>query len=352
MNITNLIFLVRIRLNKITSFARKKISSKFVQSWADYDSLAQKLMNEMDWPSMQKLCHEMSKQFPNQAAAYRWLGIAQEKSGDHDGQFSSYIRCIDLDANQPAWVYLVAAQLLIKKKKWHEAYRIIDVTLGLYPQNGEAYRWRGYCLEKVGDYVGQIFNYEKATEIEKQPAWVYLTLIRLYVESKDYIKAATLSYEIIREYEGTSTSGNAYVYLGDSFYEQNNLDAAIDSYRSALGLFASLPVNDKLDNALREKILIEEYKFLVEEFIELFNSGVTLENCYSFLELQPHRIEVISAIADYHFKANRLNAAIAFYMMIPENHHFSSHASLMLKNILTRQQSHKESLSLNCADRA
>jgi tetratricopeptide (TPR) repeat protein len=78
--------------------------------------------------------HQASiEQYPNNAEAYRLLGVAQEKSGNIDGIIASYRQAIALEPDKQVWIYSALGQLLSKQERFEEAlaiYQDADSTKG------------------------------------------------------------------------------------------------------------------------------------------------------------------------------------------------------------------------------
>lgn len=82
------------------------------------------LCDQGHWNESIRLLKQALDMYPTSAEASRWLGFCQERIGDREGQLVSYQRAIELDANQPIWVYTVLIRLLRRQQRLGESVAI------------------------------------------------------------------------------------------------------------------------------------------------------------------------------------------------------------------------------------
>lgn len=95
----------------------------------EYLDAGEALVTAAEWPEAIVLYQEGLKHYPDCPELHRALGVVQEQIGDSLGQRSSYQRAIELEPEQPVWVYMTLAYLLKQQGAFVEAievYQCID----------------------------------------------------------------------------------------------------------------------------------------------------------------------------------------------------------------------------------
>ncbi|MFM7526930.1 MAG: tetratricopeptide repeat protein [Nodosilinea sp.] len=271
---------------------RKAISLQTEQPLWLYLTLGKLLSDQGQWEEALKVHQQGIEIYPQQADLYRGLGIAQENMGDSFGELESYRRAIELDPDQPIWVYLVLGQLLDEQEEVAGAIACYQQGIAQYPDNADLYRMLGVVQEKVDDFAGEINSYRKAIELKPQPLWVYTTLGSLLVEQGEDLDEAIAAYHKALELNAESHEGihenlarafckakrfpeavstyrkalelnsqNAYIYreLGDVYQELSDFESAVVVYRSALELKPDFRgVREQLNQALAQLSIRKE----------------------------------------------------------------------------------------------
>ena len=245
------------------------------------------------WQEMLEVCRRFVELNPTDPEGHRWLGVAQEKVNDAEGQLESFQSAIELDPLQPDWVYLVAAQLMIRKQRWDDAIALLKQTLDVYPSSAEAYRWIGFCQEHIGDLSGEIASYSKAIELDpNQPDWVHDTL-RSLVRAKTKFEKATANYAITiarREESVAESTSDSTKVLSPS--EQISRTAHQHSVPIAsAGIIVFMPYYKSKSPERQEEFIYCLKKNIACESIEklylLIDDG-------HVPEISSHKIEIIS----------------------------------------------------------
>lgn len=126
---------------------------------------------------------------PNSFSSVEWLNfqaVSRHKEGKFEEAVSYYLEAIDIDSNQPDWVYANLIVLLGKIRHFDESKQIERLALNIYPQSGEIYRSLGENARENEDIEGSLIYLRKALEIDpNQPNWVYTVLAEDLWQNQD-----------------------------------------------------------------------------------------------------------------------------------------------------------------------
>ena len=112
------------------------------------------------------------------------------QQGDLKGALSSYQEAINLQAEQPEWVYSSAITILAKLGDVEEAVQLGDRALQLYQNKDEIYRALGIALEKTDNLQRCTYNYQKAIQLkQEQPKWVYIKVSNQLIKQRLFQQA-------------------------------------------------------------------------------------------------------------------------------------------------------------------
>ena len=198
------------------------------------------------------LCKEAIELYPDSSAAYRQLGITQEKQGDITGQIASYTKAIALESNQPFWVYSVLIDRLQTTGQFNKALEIARQGIELYPEEAELYRNLGVVQDRQGDTHNVIKNYFKAISINpQQPFWAYCALAEHLCWQGRVDEAEELTRQGIKIYP---QKPDLLRYLGLALQKQGKPKEAINAYLQAIqnGLSQPKAVYESLVTLYRE----------------------------------------------------------------------------------------------------
>ncbi len=114
---------------------------------------------------------------PDEATTYSLLGQVQSKKGDFAGAIASYQKAVEIQPEQPFWVYLNLANLLVQNEEFEKAILAYREASRLNRDNPGVYRLLGEVQSQYGDVEGAIESYRKAIALNpKQPAFLYENL--------------------------------------------------------------------------------------------------------------------------------------------------------------------------------
>ena len=167
--------------------------------------------------------------FPENAEAYKLLGIEQEKLCEHTAEIASYKRAIELDPDQPLWVYstltiLIVAENCGSPESLHEAISICESavsTLSVEPSwIASVYRDLGQLLNQLGKLEESVKCYRRSVQVDAD----YLN----YQALGDALFAINSYSEAINSYKHAITVNSdcfwSHYNLGKAFFKVDNFE--------------------------------------------------------------------------------------------------------------------------------
>ncbi len=150
-----------------------------------------------------------------------------------DGAISSYQKAVEIQPEQPFWVYLNLANLLVQNEEFEKAILAYREASRLDPDNPGVYRLLGEVQVKYGDVAGAIESYRHAIAIDsKQPV-------------------------------------SLYENLADALLANHQQNEAIEAYHYAIEIQPNLPnVREKLAAILDGQYLVQEEVDIVETDVQ------------------------------------------------------------------------------------
>ena len=256
--------------------------------------------------------------------------VAKHKKGELEKAFSLYYESIELDENQPAWVYANAITLLAQLRLFNKGFELGEKAKKLYCNSSKLHSDEILCslgllYKEKGQLNDSIKYYQNAIEIDhNQPVWVYEHLIES-LNQKNYFEQAIKYGELGIEINPQSCW--LKYHLGNSFAEKELWDKASELYIQILEIDPDFPnVTDKLNevvsnqtnrernldpelsNATPEKIVegnsVEEQETQAKNYNNSFSAQITQVNLGGYLEgwaidnFNPDSILEIKIVAD------------------------------------------------------
>ena len=111
---------------------------------------------------------------PNQSSLYRSLAKLQAQQKQFEPASINYRKAIELDPEQPAWVYQYLARVSSQLERLDEAIDLYQQAIKLQPNQSSLYRNLAKLQAQQEQFEPASINYHKAIELDpEQPAWVY-----------------------------------------------------------------------------------------------------------------------------------------------------------------------------------
>ncbi len=190
-----------------------------------------------------------------------WLtteAVAKHKEGKAEEAIAFYLEVIELDCNQPAWVYGNAITLMAQSNRLDEGVELGEEALKIHPESDEIYRAIALVYENHNNIEECIKYYNKAIEVEpNQPDWVYCNLAKQLLQQDKIEQAIAVLQQGINFYHNFYC---LYYLLGEALTKQEKWNQAIAAYRRVQELNPNwLEIEEKLNLAVYQKNQSERY---------------------------------------------------------------------------------------------
>ncbi|MBR8828001.1 MAG: glycosyltransferase [Gomphosphaeria aponina SAG 52.96 = DSM 107014] len=239
-----------------------------------YGVLGNLLLESGEWTEALEVCQQGVELYPDNANGYRLLGMVQEKVGDVAGEIASYKKAIELNAQQPIWVYTTLAKLL------KEEFRVTE-AIAIYQQIVEL---KGKEVNR--DYVQIAEKYLAENKLEKAVI-VYQQIVSPEPKYDFYLMKASFEGESLKQ--------------AIASYKQNQGDRPI--YLSEIEKLPVIPGisvvtccmnrNENLVKSLKTWIQVAE----IDEIIIVdWNSNITVKESLQQAGIKDERIIIVRVV--------------------------------------------------------
>ena len=182
----------------------------------------------------------------------RTQAIALHKAGKAAAAVDVYLKAIELEPNQPDWVYGNAVTLLGQIELFERGLELGKQGLTIYSKSADLYRAIAILYENQDDSSNCIQNYQRAISLEpQQPDWVYCNLTKQLLAIEQVDLAVKIGSQGIKLYGAFFPLHYA---LGNAFATQKKWTQAILAYQQVQQLNPNwLEVGQKLNQAIYQK---------------------------------------------------------------------------------------------------
>ncbi len=227
-----------------------------------------------------------------------WLttqAVAKHKENKPEEAIAFYLEVIELDSNQPAWVYGNAITLLAQVNRLEESLNLANKAEKLHPESEEIYRAIAVALDKSQQITKSIKYYQKTIDINRnQPEWVYIKIINSLIASKDIDRAKSMCNLAQKIYVNSSTI--------------SSIIDSIDFIKNA----SSETSNNELDHNKIYDSINENYQIYKQKGIKLLDENKFLEaksTLEEALKLNPNDVEIYSHLTSISIKLKDVASA-------------------------------------------
>ncbi|MBE9043857.1 glycosyltransferase [Pleurocapsales cyanobacterium LEGE 10410] len=240
------------------------------------------------------------------------LAVTKHKEGQIEEAIILYQQSIELDENQPAWIYGNVITLLAQSGRIDSGFSLGERALNIYPDSDEIYRAIGLTLTKQGDIENSINYYLTAIEIDRnQPDWLYSCLIEKFVEKNQLKRAVELGIKGIAIYPNSAWIN---YHLGDCFSSLEQWSKALDAYKTADKQQNNLPmVRSKINFVTEKKALNDREDNVLECLEEIGQNPKNVEVYYKLLYEDYYNVLILLKLAFSLAERNNFNNAIQYY---------------------------------------
>ena len=157
--------------------------------------------------------------------------VKNHKEGKLDEAIALYLKLIESDSKQPAWIYGNAITLLAKVDRYEEGLSLEKEALSIHQESDEIYRAIGLAYYKKNNLKNCIKFYKKAIAIyDNQPDWLYVALLEKLIESNQLDEGVELGNIALQKYPNCQW---LYFFFGRLYEAKGELDLAIENYEKA-----------------------------------------------------------------------------------------------------------------------
>ena len=202
--------------------------------------------------------------------------VAKHKEGKLQEAISFYLESIELDENQPAWIYGNVITLLAEVERFDESLKLGEEAAKIHPESDEVYRAIAIVMNQKGDLIGCINNNQKAIQCNpQQPSWVYCKVTESLIRQNNIDRAIEIAQQGI---ELNPDSFWLHYHLGEALTTKERWDEVVKNYLHAQELQPDFPIlEQRLNYALEQKVKLDRQK--------------TLESCLQNIERDTEDIE-------------------------------------------------------------
>ena len=196
-----------------------------------------------------------------QINSVEWLteqAVKNHKEGKSQEAIACYLKLIELNNNQPAWIYANVITLFGQSKDLNEGLKLEQKALNIYAESDEVHRALGLLYENSEDNFNCIKHYRKAIELElKQPEWLYCNLAKKLLENNEFQRAVAVCQQGVRLYDKFHY---LYYVLGNALAEQEKWDESISAYLRVQELKPDWQeIDEKLNIAVYKKSQVQRH---------------------------------------------------------------------------------------------
>lgn len=238
--------------------------------------------------------------------------VAKHKAGQKQEAISLYFQALELDKNQPAWIYGNVITLLAEVGQVELALDFKEQALKIHHQAEEVNRAIGLALNKQGDIENSINYYLKALDINSnQPDWLYANLIENFSLQNKFEQAIAIGEKAVEIYPNCGWSN---YHLGNCFAALNQWLKAINAYKIALSRNIESPqLQEKIDSLIQKNILNIKGKNLIRYIKAIDFDSSNLAAYYKLLYEDYKTVLILLKLALNLAATNNLSNAIQYY---------------------------------------
>ena len=231
-------------------------------------------------------------------SSVEWLNnqaLNRQQANKSEEAIAFYLEAIELNINQPEWVYANLIVLLGKTKHFDETKQIEKLALNIYPQSSEVYRSLGENAQENQDPDRSITCFKQALEINfNQPDWVYQILAEDLFQKQEISSCIDLAKQGLKLHPDCHS---LHSILQKS--EHNNIDSSINDPEILLETNSLILEFNEVDSGYQE-IEKEEVEVLLN-IPNLIKTGDALFDDHDYANALIEYEQVLSVEEDnYH----------------------------------------------------
>lgn len=235
---------------------------------ADLLQLADEQYQAGRWPEAIELYQVALERDPSNWAVYLLLGEAQTQNQDIEAAIATYEQLIALDemGDYAAGAYNRLGKIYEQQGQQEQAITSFQAAIALHPGYADAVRNLADALALQGDWDGAVATYQSYIDVY-QTGDVYSDYGDFLV-AHEHWQDAIAAYRVAIQQDQSFTP--AYLGLGYALAQDQQIDAAIDTYQQLLNWMPSPAAYDGLG-----LVLLQAGQ--TQAAIEAFQAGLELE---------------------------------------------------------------------------
>lgn len=254
----------------------------------------------------QNLSNEQQAKFLSTKAA------VEHKEGNLDEAIALYLESIEIDENQPSWLYGNLITLLAQSGQLELGSELGRKALAIHHESDEIYRAFGLILAKQDRLEASLDYYAKSVALnQNQPDWVYSYLIEHLSTKGELVQALDLGLQGLAV---NPKSAWIYYHLANSQAALERWSEAIENYENARKLEANLPsIQAKIDIAAKQASLANRENNILK-YLELVKQNPYDINAYYKLLYENYQnVSIFLKLAFLLLEQNSFNNAIQYF---------------------------------------
>jgi len=224
-------------------------------------------------------------------------------------------------------------------------YRRIIQRYPYFHHMDGTYYLLGYCLMEQGELEEANAIYQKLIDTQPDSRFVpeaYVRIGEYYFDMDDFDKAIEM-YNRVLEYKSSTFYDKALYKLGWSYYKINEFDRAVEYFTKVVDFYEERArQTTRGDDLKRESITYIAICFADPEQYEFGGGDQAALNYFNRVGEKPWRVDVIAAIGDVYFERASYEGARQAYRKLMEIEPYDSRNPEITKKIIESYEKEQE----------
>ena len=256
----------------------------------------------------------MTQKVPDeqQAKLLSAKAVVKHKEEYLDKAIALYLESIEIDENQPSWLYDNLITLLARTEQLELGVSISEKALALYPESDEIYRAFGLILAKQGEIEISLIYYQKSVALnQNQPDWVYSYIVENLVAKSRFERAINIGQQGL-----VANPNSAWInyHLADAFAALEQWSNALFSYKKARTIQTDLPlIQSKIDFANKQKSLHERKNNILKYLATVEQNHKNIDIYYKLIYENYQNTLILLKLAFSLLERDNFNNAVQYF---------------------------------------
>ncbi len=238
--------------------------------------------------------------------------VASHKEGKLEEAISFYLESIEIDENQPAWIYGNVITLLAQVGRLDEGLKLGKNAETLYPESDELYRGIGLLYHQSGNIKSTVDYYLKALELKnQQPDWVYSQCLENLIKLKNYNLGISIGEQGCNLYNDSMWIN---YHLAELYILTENWEKATIYYQKLEQIipdFFTIEENKKKEVLIKKNRIKSDQYQAIQYYLKAIEANeYSIESYLRILEINPDNQTIIERLTNFLFTGEKLNIKI------------------------------------------